>query len=394
MGRVLSSVTDILGTFVQEVGNMGFTPQDVPEPSVRRSKRCRTAPSPPTDDFLDEEGDSEYEEESEEEEEFDSDSESDDEDLEACHSDDIAQASTPVDESGDNEGAHRDEVSNLPNDSVEKQEEEDDEDDVPLIRRLSKIRGAADQVSTIVPLQIQPPTHKCNLGGRRARLRLPDAPPAGNVSSSAATLNNSGQGGSLTRTKSADESLLEKHSPPLIARSNSLDFTPPECNIMKFIDEQESPENVGHSKNEEKGKQLDQTWQTEPRSTFSLDGYDEEFWSKLELEAIKKLEMSKNNPQVISDAPISLCDTSLADISVTPQEPSRASSSAANPSASPAYQPAPRRRLNKAAALQSPYIDFTSKRSFKCSKDVCAAYNAVLTSIGRPTRSRSTPNTE
>jgi hypothetical protein len=197
------------------------------------------------------------------------------------------------------------------------------------------------------------------------------------------------------------------HNSPLIARSNSLDFTPPDFNLLKFIDE--SPENVSQSENKEKEKQLDQSWQTEPGSASTFDGFDEELWLKVEQDALKKFEMVKKGPHVISDAPISQfkevkgqgsmgavasTQPTKAAISVTPLAPPTVSPSAANSSASPTYQPAPRRRLHKAAALQSPYVDFTSKRSFKCSKVVCEAYNAVLSCNGRPTRSRSTPNKE
>jgi hypothetical protein len=97
VGRVLSSVTDVLGSFVQEVGNMDFTPQDEPEPSLRRSKRHRiTPPPPPNDDFLDEEEDSDYEQESEEEEESDFSSDSEDEDPGAQNNDGNIQATSPV----------------------------------------------------------------------------------------------------------------------------------------------------------------------------------------------------------------------------------------------------------------------------------------------------------
>jgi hypothetical protein len=422
VGRVLSSVTDVLGSFVQEVGNMEFTAQDKPEPSLRRSKRHRTAQPPPAnDDFLDEEEESDYEQESEEEEESDYASDSEDEDPGAHHNDGNTQATTPVAEpvdglpshntmSGDNEkekmggdgrsrlapiaedneGAHKDEASRLPNVSGQNQEEEEDEDNVPLIRRMNKIRGTVEQVATSVPLEILPSTHKRNLGERRARLRLPDATSGGNVPSRVATVGNSGQGCSLRRTKSADESLLENHSSPLITRSNSLDFTPPDFNLLKFVDE--SPENVSQSENKEKEKQLDQSWQTEPGSASGFDGFDEEFWLKFEQDALKKFEMVKKGS--CSTGAVASAQPTKAAISVTPLAPPTVSPSVANSSVSPTYQPAPRRRLHKAAALQSPYVDFTSKKSFKCSKVVCEAYNAVLSCNGRPTRSRSTPNKE
>jgi hypothetical protein len=233
---------------------------------------------------LDEEEDSDYKQESEEEEESDFASDSEDEDPGAQNNDVNVQATSLVvahvdglpsnnqTTSGDNEkekmggdgrshmapiaeyneGAHKGEASGIPNVTVQKQEEEDDdEDNVPLIRRMNKMRGTADKVAITVPLEILPLTHKSNLGDRRARLRLPDATPGGNVPSRAATVGNSGQGCSLRRTKSTDESLLENHNSPLIARSNSLDFTPPDYDlIMKFIDE--SPENVSQSEIREK----------------------------------------------------------------------------------------------------------------------------------------------
>lgn len=207
VGKVLSGVTELLSTFVQEVGSMGFSTQDAAGPSQRRSKRNRTTPPFPNHDIPDdEELDSDYEEELEDEEEEEDDGEEEPgeeedfgEEEETYNSDDDAQVPPQEDEddlemedvhdAGDglpsqggpmsgneererrskmvfddrsglhpiaegNEEVDKDEQGTLPGRVHEQapasnihQEEADDEDDVPLIIRLRKIKETANQGS-------------------------------------------------------------------------------------------------------------------------------------------------------------------------------------------------------------------------------------------------------
>ncbi|TVU17359.1 hypothetical protein EJB05_11944, partial [Eragrostis curvula] len=61
-------------------------------------------------------------------------------------------------------------------------------------------------------------------------------------------------------------------------------------------------------------------------------------------------------------------------------------------SGTPAYQPAPRRLFKPTHALQSPFVNDGKKQQFKCSKEVCQVYNAVIQfATKRTTRSSQSP---
>jgi hypothetical protein len=126
-------------------------------------------------------------------------------------------------------------------DSSKHWDDHDAADNTPLSVRLRQLR----EVIEPAPLEvILPPTAK----NRRARLRLPETPkeprdPPMNSSSAA--------GSSHKRSKSANDSCQRREEPEPIARSNSMDFTPPEINIMKWVEEEEkSPAAEQTSKND------------------------------------------------------------------------------------------------------------------------------------------------
>ncbi|CAD6232376.1 unnamed protein product [Miscanthus lutarioriparius] len=87
-------------------------------------------------------------------------------------------------------------------------------------------------------------------------------------------------------------------------------------------------------------------------ATCSLDEIPEEEFHKLEDDAIKENESRKRKALV--------------------EEPS-----SGKLSVTLAYQPPPKRALKRPATLRSPYVDYTSKMDFKCTKDVCDVYDAV-----------------
>jgi hypothetical protein len=80
---------------------------------------------------------------------------------------------------------------------------------------------------------IPPPLAK----DRRSRLKLPETstvhPIDPQISSKSASEC------SHKRSTSANDACTREAQAPPIARSNSLEFTPPEINLMKFIDEQD-----------------------------------------------------------------------------------------------------------------------------------------------------------
>jgi hypothetical protein len=120
-----------------------------------------------------------------------------------------------------------------------------------------------------------------------------------------------------------------------VAKWDALDFTPPD---FKLIDE-------------------DDISSTQPARGFgsptcSLDEISKATFKKMEDDAIKEVASRKRKALV--------------------EEPSSGKFSV-----TPAYQPPPKRALKRSASLRSPYVDYTSKLDFKCSKDVYDVYDAV-----------------
>jgi hypothetical protein len=106
--------------------------------------------------------------------------------------------------------------------------DDDEADHIPLIKRLRTLK----QVIEPVPLEtIPPPLAK----DRRSRLKLLETSTIHTIDPQI-----SSKPASECRHKrsmSADDACKSESQAPPIARSNSLDFTPPEINLMKFIDE-------------------------------------------------------------------------------------------------------------------------------------------------------------
>jgi hypothetical protein len=179
---------------------------------------------------------------------------------------------------------------------------DDDEDDhVPLIKRLRTLK----QVIELVPLEtIPPPLAKDG----RSRLKLPETstvhPIGPHISSKSASEC------SHKRSMSADDACKREGQALPIAMSNSLEFTPPEINLMKFIDEQDPtpPEEVpskpkppvgqtpyqtpatGHPSNQNPSHS-NAFWLNEPGFVWCLDELTEEALMEIEENAIQQLKM-------------------------------------------------------------------------------------------------------
>ncbi|CAL5010773.1 unnamed protein product [Urochloa decumbens] len=419
--KVISGVTQLLGTFVHEVGAIGIGQnEETSVPSLRRSKRKRTTeheePELVHEDIAE---DSDYEEEPEfvdEEttEESDYEDEGDAEyEGDAYHTSNI----DPIPEGGEEagNGAHgtipdgQRSASNLEHDQT------DEEEHMPLISRLRAIQQVAhhkgpdeqehnqrsreqaaahhDVICELVALEVMPPTQvgtvppaskPVTIKERKLRLKLPTAT---GTSFDATKDNKSGEGCSHK---------MSNASP--ISRSNSLDFTPPDFDIMKSIDEQE-PTTSGWQLSTPQLDNHSGLQGNDPSSSCSLDQIECEFWQKVEEDAIEQVKKRKISSaqlegattvdikghedavQIRTDVAATVVGTTITPVSVR-KEPG-----SVNSSVTPAYQPAPRRQPRKGAALQSPYVGITAVNSFRCSKDVCDVYNAVLASQGPTTRS-------
>lgn len=143
-----------------------------------------------------------------------------------------------------------------------------------------------------------------------------------------------------------------------------MDFTPPDINIMKFVDSQGGPSNSASATSTTPIEV--QTTSIPAGSQFSLSNIPEEELAKLENDALIEFEKKKVKPAVVFQASDPVPPPS------TSKDPA-----SGNSSVTPAYEPHPRRIQKRPAALQSPYIDFVTKRTFHCSKDVCDLYAAV-----------------
>jgi hypothetical protein len=176
---------------------------------------------------------------------------------------------------------------------------------------------------------------------------------AGDGAAPATSVHNVGEGcsfkvsGSENIVQQETGNAAKKQETGNAAKMGPLDFTPPDFNL--FDEDDISPtKSAGGSGG----------------ATCSLDELAEEDFQKLEDDAIKEIESRKR--KALAEEP------SSGKLSVTP-----------------AYQPPPKRALKRPAILRSPYVDYTSKLDFKCSKDVCGVYDAVC-AHARSTRSQPT----
>jgi hypothetical protein len=203
---------------------------------------------------------------------------------------------------------------------------------------------------------------------------------------------------------SADDACKREAQVVPIARSNHLDFTPPEINLMKFIDEQDltPPEEEPSKPNPPVGQTPYQTpaarqlstqnpppsnafWLNEPGAVWCLDELTEEDLLEIEENAIQQLKMKKaqdtqaqaselnsshmgpvlrsseQSVQILNDKGATPVDA--AAVAAKGKEPF-----SANSSVTPAFKPAPTRRLRKAAALKSPYDEMQPKSIFTAAR--------------------------
>ncbi|CAL5042965.1 unnamed protein product [Urochloa decumbens] len=429
VSNVMCGVTQLLTTFLHEVGPFSAENEDTDEPSLRRSKRKRTTELEEAELVSDDEAeDSDYEES-----DFvgvDSTEESDYEDDGDGHSMDAENTNnmnttpkTGEDVGNDAHGNTPDRADGHMSSSNPQHEQTDELDGVPLISRLRAIQQAENQrlmeqsaahhdaICEPIPLQVEPPTiedmvppaskpviRKERFGGR---LKLPVA--------------------TGTNFDAAKDKLGEGCSHNIsteipVSKSDSLDFTPPDFDIMKSINEHEptqpqeqrctpQPENPQEQRctpQAEKPQEQQCTPQAEkpqeqqctpqpqepghqglePGSAFSLDQIDAGLLQLIEEDAIQRIQERKARSAQLEraptgdilgdqDAPQASTDTAAASVGTgTTPASMRPEPASVNSSVTPAYQPAPRRRLRKAAVLQSPYVDFTRAKSFRCSKEV------------------------
>ncbi|CAL4980346.1 unnamed protein product [Urochloa decumbens] len=412
VSNVMCGVTQLLTTFLHEVGAFSAENEDTDEPSLRRSKRKRTTEPEEAELVSDDEAeDSDYEES-----DFvgvDSTDESDYEDDGDGHSMDAEDTNNmnTTAETGEDVGNTPDRAHGHTYSSNPQHEQTDELDGVPLISRLRAMQEAENQrlreqsaahhdaVCEPIPLQVEPPTmedmvppaskpviRKERFGGR---LKLPVT--------------------TGTNFDAAKDKLGEGCSHNIsteipVAKSDSLDFTPPDFDIMKSINEHEPTQPQEQQSTPQPEKQPGHQG-LEPGSVFSLDQIDAGLLQLIEEDAIQRIQERKARsaqlerppagdilgdheaPQASTDIATAAVGTATTPASMRPEPAS------VNSSVTPAYQPAPRRRLRKAAVLQSPYVDFTAAKSFRCSKEVCDVYNAVLASQRSSTRSSQEAST-
>jgi hypothetical protein len=252
-------------------------------------------------------------------------------------------------------------------------DDHDAADNTLLSVRLRQLR----EVIEPAPLEvILPPTAK----DRRARLRLPETPkeprdPPMNNSSAPAS--------SHKWSKSVDDSCQRQEEPEPIPRSNSMDFTPPEINIMKWVEEEEkSPA----------AEQISKTDHMKELGSDYSDDFDEDALREIEKNALKQFQLKKSQarqdaaatssqkiPEVGSKEVEKL--TPPAEITVgetTTRTTTDAEPSSVNSSVAPAFHLAPGRVVRKTRVLKSQYTDIAPRKGFKCSNEVCHVYDMIL----------------
>ncbi|CAL4924975.1 unnamed protein product [Urochloa decumbens] len=481
VSKVICGLTELMGTFVQEVGEIDAEKgASTAAPSLRRSDRNRNC-AQVEPDLSDEEtpDDSDYKDEEEDEPQS---------------TDNESQGLTPEDEEVWEEGympgasygiptpSHANaEQEPRPNSSTEVNRanhnqalqpiadvasegnteehaeadgkgdsghhaevdgEDDKEDNVPLIRRLRAISRSTKQDCTgtaptciqPTPVEVVPPPAKklCTLKSRFHRLRLPQT--------MSAKENNNGEGCSFRTYSCADNVLQAKAPTTPIVRSDSLDFTPPDFDIMKHVNDEGT--HNGEPSQQIMVKQADPGHcHYEPGSACSLDDLDEEMLMKIEEDAVREIALrkgkevqgsthgtdSKHQEDSRINAPTvqvsrTTHETAPQDQGIinslrkgkavqieeedcviiastaqvvrttpetTPQDPG-----SINSSVTPLYRPPPRRLLRKPAIMRSPYVDFKTNNIFSCSKEVSNIYNVVVACQGRSTASSSIPNND
>ncbi|CAL4966916.1 unnamed protein product [Urochloa decumbens] len=417
VSNVICGVTQLLTTFLHEVGAFSAENEDTDEPSLRRSKRKRTT-EPEEAELVsnDEAEDSDYEEsdfvgvDSTEESDYEDDGDGHNMDAEDTNNMNTT-AETGEDVGNDAHGNTPDRAHGHMSSSNPQHEQTDELDGVPLISRLRAMQEAENQrlreqsaahheaVCEPIPLQVEPPTmedmvpqaskpviRKERFGGR---LKLPVA---------------TGTNFDAVKDKLGEGCSHNISTEIPVAKSDSLDFTLPDFDIMKSINEHEPTQPQEQRSTPQPEKQPGHQG-LEPGSVFSLDQIDAGLLQLIEEDAIQRIQERKARSAQLERAPTGdilgdqdalQASTDIAAAAVgtaTTPASMRLEPGSVNSSVTPAYQPAPRRHLRKAAVLQSPYVDFTAAKSFRCSKEVCDVYNAVLASQRSSTRSSQEAST-
>jgi hypothetical protein len=458
VGKLLCGMTLLLGSFVKEVGEAQMHAQDTNGPSLRRSKRQRPIQIEEPEDEEDSEHEQELDEEEDEWEDIDTEEDEDDEGEEDGQSDgeDGEEEENEVEEERTKKRSYSDAQTNNPNpkrhrsmnsDTIREarhptsegkddglpgghsvmhttdgdSKDDDEADHMPLIKRLRML----NEVIEPVPLEsIPPPLAK----DRRSRLKLPETSTvhANDPQFSSKSVSDC----SHKRSMSAVDACKRETQEVPIARSNHLDFTPPEINLMKFIDEQDPtpPEGEPSKPMPPVGQTPYQTpaarqlstqnpppsnafWLNEPGSVWCLDELTEEDFLEIEENAIQQLKMKKAQDTEAQASELNSSHTGpilrsseqsvqiLNDKGATPVDAAAVAAKgkeplSANSSVTPAFKPAPTRRLRKAAALKSPYDVNATKKQFHCSKEVCQLYDSILQTHAHPDRSRDLKSEE
>ncbi|CAO2177240.1 unnamed protein product [Urochloa humidicola] len=450
--RVLSGMTDLLGTFVQEICAVDSEQESEPEPSNmrseaqpskrrseaqprkrseegpsnRRSKRQRNAEhgkkATTNEDiayatsYEETALDSDYEEE-DEYEDYSTPDDSQDTDK-----DEVEEMSSSGDESTrhggpdtrtdlprsgqTNEDMHLHTIAEADEEDMEgvhehgadrnqSNKEMDDEDHEPLAARMRRMKEAINRSSKgqepesdfdPIPLEVCPPPAP------------PAAPAAAAQPAAPAAAQPAVQNKDMFKNRRARLRLpevVEGCSPAPSKRTDILDFTPPECDPMKFIDssQQHHPGQAASSPSvPHLNGNLGQNSDAGAASICPLDFLDEDMLTKIEEEAIKEINARKLNSLADTSKTPPVCVAGTSNNPIVPDQ----DQGSGNSSATPAYQPPPRRQARKAAALRSPFLDIQAINLFKCNKAVNDVYNAVLAMDSkRPSaRSRSTKSNQ
>ena len=227
MSKVLTGVSELLGTFIQDMADA----EETPKPELRRSKRSKTAQQSENDG----------------EEDIDEDPDYDDGEEWISSSEDGSDEDFESEDNQDEEGEDEQEQG----EKEEEEEEEEEEDLVPISRRLKRMQSATSQAGRVqtatatdssvgIPT-LQPMGSTGSLISRRSRLILPDKLTNGvdGINMVGAT----DQGCSSRDQKHSNEATSSKAVVGDV-KGSSWDFPAPDCDIMKFIVDPTPPQKV------------------------------------------------------------------------------------------------------------------------------------------------------
>ncbi|WVZ58090.1 hypothetical protein U9M48_008396 [Paspalum notatum var. saurae] len=398
LGEVCVGFTDLMGKFLDKVSevNASSAPQSshtAPESSnaqrQTKTKHQRTSTWQPHlehngDSEEDSEGDSDYVMESEED--SDTEKESEAEDYETKEESEAEETKVQNGDAGQGE-----------NNPVSANEGTD-EYHIPLITRWRRI-GKENNKEGHIPLMVVPPdkdnppvTSNNSLEdkgkdviARRAKLKLL----WGRDGEDETCPNFSASKG----YKAANDMMIGKQDVQDIGssrkRDRPLDFTPPDINLMKFVecDDEQTP---SKPQDDTTSKQAETFLHDESAYSNFFEQIDKSLLREIEDNAIRVINMKKSKERNIQASSSKRNNNTVVEPSelaarITPSAATDPSS--VKLSVTPAYRP-PNIMLKVPAVLRSPFLD-TAPNRFKCSKLVCELYNAVCASGERSTRSTS-----